>query len=83
MTGDALLVFRSPEDAEAFRAQSGKHPAAEGWRTLDMDRDLLAGILDLHNLDAVAMPEEWTGDGRVDLFTAAAFLKLLDASPPA
>ena len=81
--GDALIVFRSPEDAVAFRASSRVHHAADGWRPLDLDRDLLAGVLDLHGLDHVVMPHEWTGSGRSDLFTAANFLELLDASPPA
>lgn len=81
--GDALLVFRSPEDALAFRDGSEKHPAAEGWRPLGLDRDLLAGVLDMHGLGAVVMPHEWTGAGGSDLFTAANFLELLDTSPPA
>lgn len=81
--GDALLVFRSEADALAFRASSEKHPAAEGWRPLNLDRDLLVGFLDLHELGAVVMPEEWTGSGGSDLFTAANFLELLDTSPPA
>ena len=81
--GDALLVFRSEADALAFRASSGRHPASEGWRPLDLDRDLLAGVLDMHGLGHVVMPHEWTGSGRSDLFTAANFLELLDASPPA
>ena len=80
--GDALLMFRSSEDALAFRAASKNHPAAEGWLPLPMDRDLLAAVLDLHSLGAVVMPEEWTGDDVSDLFTAANFLELLDVSPP-
>ena len=81
--GDALIVFRSEEDALAFRASSGRHPASEGWRPLDLDREPLAGVLDLHGLGHVVMPHEWTGAGGSDLFAAANFLELLDTSPPA
>ena len=81
--GDALLVFRSEADALAFRDGSEKYPASEGWRPLDLDPDLLAAVLDMHGLGHVVMPHEWTGAGRSDLFAAANFLELLDASPPA
>jgi hypothetical protein len=78
--GDALVVFRSRADAEAYRADTGNHPASEGWRILDLDRDLIARLLEVHGLGAVVMPEEWTGTGGTDLFTAAGFLELLDTA---
>jgi len=78
--GDALLVFRSRADAEAYRAGTGNHPASEGWRLLDLDRDLIARLLQMHGLGAVVMPEEWTGTGGTDLFSAANFLELLDTA---
>ena len=77
-------LYRLEADALAFRASSGKHPASEGWRPLELDRELLAGVLDLHGLAHVVMPHEWTGAGGSDLFTAANFTRLLDdAEAPA
>lgn len=78
--GDALVVFRSRADAEAYRAGTGNHPASEGWQLLDLDRDLIARLLQMHGLGAVVMPEEWTGTGGTDLFTAEGFLELLDTA---
>jgi hypothetical protein len=43
---------------------------------------LLAGVLDLHDLGAVVVPEYWTGTNGSGLLTAANFLELLDTSPP-
>lgn len=78
--GEDLIVFRSRTDAEAYRAGTGNHPESEGWRLLDLDRDLIAELLEMHGLSAVVMPEEWTGTGGTDLFTAAGFLELLDTA---
>lgn len=78
--GDALVVFRSPEDIESYRDATGQHPASEGWKPLDLDRDLVAELLAMHGLTAVVMPEEWTPGGGTDLFTAAGFLELLDTA---
>ena len=76
-------MFRSEADAVAFRDGSVKYPAADGWRPLDLDRELLASVLDMHELGYVVMPQEWTGSRGSDLFTAAGFFELLDSSPPA
>ncbi len=80
----ALLVFRGPEDARAYRDASGKHARGLGFELVGMTREAVASVLDKHGLSRVAMPEPWTGDARVDLFTAENFLEILryrDRSP--
>ncbi len=81
-TGEALLVFRSEEDAEAFRRDTGRCPASEGFKAVNLGDEEIADVLAIHDLDVVAMPEPWTGDASsyVDLFTRDSFLELLELS---
>ncbi len=81
--GQALLVFRSEADAEAFRRTTGRCPASEGFWAVNVDHEQIAHILAAHDLSVVAMPEPWTGRGRVDLFTAENFVRFLEGSLPA
>ena len=76
--GEALLVFRGPEDARAYQEASGKHVRESGFELVGMSREAVAAVLDNHGLSRVAMPEPWTGTARVDLFTAENFLRLLE-----
>jgi hypothetical protein len=80
--GEALLVFRSEADAEAFRRSTGRCPASEGFGAVNVDHEQIAHILAWHGLSVVAMPEPWTGRGRVDLFSAENFLQFLEESVP-
>jgi len=76
--GRALIVFRSQEEAEKYRAATGKHPEEEGFRTASLDLEELGHVLEAHGCTHVAMPEEWTGGkGGVDFFKAADFIGLL------
>jgi hypothetical protein len=82
--GEALLVFRSEADAEAFRRSTGRCPASEGFGAVNLDHEQIADLLAAHNLSVVAMPEPWTGGAaRVDLFTGENFLQFLEESVPA
>ncbi len=82
-SGPALLVFRSEADAEAYRRDTGRFPASEGFGAVNVSDEEIADLLEMHGLSAVAMSEPWTGHGRVDLFSAENFLKLLEQSTPA
>jgi hypothetical protein len=75
---EALLVFRGPEDARGYQEAFGKHVRGLGFELVGMTREAVASLLDKHDLSYVAMPEPWTGDARVDLFTAENFLRLLE-----
>ncbi len=83
--GRALIVFRSQEEAEKYRAATGKHPEEEGFRTAALDLEELGHVLEAHDCTHVAMPEPWTGDdsGGVDFFKAADFIGMLEESVPA
>jgi len=82
--GRALIVFRSEEEAEKYRSDTGKHPASDGWGPAALDLEDLANVLEMPDCTHVAMPEEWIGGkGGVDFFEAAAFIGMLQESAPA
>ncbi len=83
--GEALIVFRSEEDAEKFRRDTGRCPASEGFKAVNLGHEEVADVLAMHGLSVVAMPEMWTGDASsyVDVFTRDNFLELLEVSEPA
>jgi hypothetical protein len=65
--GRALIVFRSEEEAEKYRSDTGKHPASDGWGPAALDLEDLANVLEMHDCTHVAMLEEWIGGkGGVD-----------------
>ena len=76
--GRALLVFRNEEEAEKYRAHTGKHPEPEGWGPVALDLEDLQNVLKMHECTHVAMPEEWTGEGGVDFFKASDFIGMLE-----
>lgn len=80
--GRAMIVFRSEEEAGKYRAATGNHPEAEGWRPVPLDLPALSDILELHGCSHVAMPEPWTGTGGVDFFAVADFIGMLEGAPP-
>lgn len=77
---EALIVFRGPEDAWAFQESNDRYSAAEGFSVVGMEPPAISALLDKQGIGNVALPEEWTGSGGVDTFTAANFLKLLDTA---
>lgn len=79
-TDRALLVFRGPEDAAGFRRTSGDYGPREGFVLVGIGREGLRQLPDAHELQNVAMPEAWTGAGRVDLFDAGDFLEILEGA---
>ena len=83
--GKALIVFRSEEEAEKFRLDTGLCPASEGFKPVNLSGEEISGVLDMHGLSVVAMPEPWTGEesSGVDLFSREGFLELLEECAPA
>jgi hypothetical protein len=79
----ALIVFRSEEEAEKYRAATGKYPEEEGFKAVSIDHEHRANIIDKHGCSHVALPEPWTGEGSVDRFEAEAFVGMLEESVPA
>jgi hypothetical protein len=72
--GEALIVFRDLREARDFQ-----------WRTATQDCELvgkslqaLRALLDKYDLGWVAAPAPRTGEHLVDLFTARAFIEMLD-----
>ncbi len=76
--GKALVVFRGPEDAFRFQAHAGRYTLEEGHVVIGMDHRALDALLAREGIGYVAMPERWTGEGRVDLFTRGNFFALLE-----
>ena len=80
--GEALVVFRGPEEARAYQEATGKHAAREGFKiVVGMGAGALADVLDALGSPLVAMPESpWTGEGGVDFFSAGEFVAMLEDS---
>lgn len=76
-------MFRSEEEAEKYRQDTGKHREEEGFKPVSVDLEDLANIAEMHSCTHVAMPEPWTGKGGVDFFAAADFIEMLRKSVPA
>ena len=81
--GHTMVVFRSEEEAEKFRAATGLYSEAEGFRALKVDHKQLAAFLEAHRCTHVALPEAWVEGGGVDRFEAGAFIGMLEESAPA
>jgi hypothetical protein len=77
---NALVVFRSEDEAEKFRSMSGLHPASEGFEAVRVDERDIGRICVKAGLSSVAMPEPWTGAAGVDFFDAAEFIGMLRES---
>jgi hypothetical protein len=80
--GHTMIVFRSEEEAERFRQDTGKYPDSEGFKAVCVDHEQLAIFLRVHGCTHVGMPEPW-GEGGVDRFEAEAFIGMLEESVPA
>jgi hypothetical protein len=81
--GHAMIVFRSEEEAERFRAATGSYPDSEGFKPVALSHEHLEDVIGMLGCSHVAMPEPWTGEGTVDSFEAAAFIGMLEESAPA
>jgi hypothetical protein len=78
--GEALIVFRGPEDARGYQRTTGKHTDEEGFKPVNLDHEQVADVLAMHGLSVVAMPEPWTGEASsgVDVFAGEDFIRLLE-----
>jgi hypothetical protein len=78
--GEALIVFRGPEDAQGYQRTTGKHTAEEGFKPVSLSGEEISGVLDIHGLSVVAMPEPWTGEASsgVDVFARDNFFRFLE-----
>src|SRR5215212_2730294 len=81
--GRAMIVFRSEEEAERFRAATGQYPESEGFKPVALSHKHLEDVIRMLGCSHVAMPEPWAGEGGVDRFEAEAFIGLLEQSAPA
>ncbi|MDP9474806.1 MAG: hypothetical protein M3R38_03800 [Actinomycetota bacterium] len=80
---EALIVFRGPEDAQAFRDKTGKAAAAEGYELIGINPEALASLVAKLGVRLVVMPESpYTGgeEGGVDTFDAGDFVAMLAES---
>ena len=78
--GRALIVFRGPEDAFRFQHHTGRYTPEEGYVVIGMDHQALDALLEREGIGYVAMPEPWTGKGRVGLFERGDFFAMLEES---
>jgi hypothetical protein len=79
----ALIVFRSEEEAELFRADTGKYPASEGFKPVALHHKHLKDVIGVCGCSHVAMPEPWGSEGGVGFYEAGAFVELLEVSASA
>lgn len=78
--GQAMLVFRDPDEARKYQEHTGKSLPSEGFKRMQLGEEEIDALLDTNGIGYVAMPEPWTGGGGVDLFTAENFLEFLRTS---
>jgi hypothetical protein len=80
---NALLVFRSEEEVEKFRDETGMYPASEGFEAVAVDEAEIARTCIRHNLSRICIPEApWTGTTSVDFIDAEDFIRMLRESHP-
>ena len=80
---NALLVFRSEEEVEKFRDETGMYPASEGFEAVAVDEAEIARTCIRHNLSRICIPEApWTGTTSVDFIDAEDFVRMLRESHP-
>jgi len=78
---NALIVFRSEEEVEKFRDQTGMYPASEGYEAVGVDEDEIARTCMRHNLSRICIPEApWTGTTGVEFIDAEDFIRMLRES---
>ena len=78
---NALLVFRSEEEVEKFRDETGMYPASEGYEAVAVDEAEIARTCIRHNLSRICIPEApWTGTTGVEFIDADDFIRMLRES---
>ncbi len=79
---EALMVFRSSEDAEAFVEYTGQYALAEGFKLVAVGHETIAALLEKRGIRWVAMPEPRPSgdDAGVDVFAAEDFISMLEQS---
>ena len=78
---NALLVFRSEEEVEKFRDETGMYPASEGFEAVAVDEAEIARTCIRHNLSRICIPEApWTGTTGVVFIDADDFIRMLRES---
>ena len=75
----ALLVFANENEAESFRAETGRFPASEGFEFVAVDVDGLRNVIGLWGYRAIALCGLEPGGG-ADFFGAEAFCEMLEDS---
>jgi len=71
---EVLLVFRAPREARRFQERT----ATEHLKLVGMSFETLQGLLEKYDLGWVAVVNPRTGERMVDLFTAEAFIDMLE-----
>ena len=74
---NALIVFRSEEEAEKFRGDTDMYPAAEGFETVAVDEVEIGHTCVRHGFDRVCLHGPWTGTSGVVFYDASAFVGML------
>jgi len=78
---NALLVFRSEEEVEKFRDETGMYPASEGYEAVAVDEAEIGRTCIRHNLSRICIPEApWTGTTGVEFIDAEDFIRMLRES---
>ncbi len=72
-----LVVFTNEDEAEAFRAASGKYPASEGFEVVAVDHEGLRNLIRLWGYRSFAVCGLEPGGG-ADFFDAEVFCGLLE-----
>ena len=72
--GEALIVFRDPREARDFRERT----ATESYKLAEVTLEGLRTLLDKRDLGWVVVPKPRTGRHVADVFTARAFVEMLD-----
>jgi hypothetical protein len=77
---EALIVFRTKEQAAAFQESTGKCTKEEGFARVGIGSEGIAKILEMQGIPYVAMPREGDGDKNgVDFFTGENFVWLVES----
>jgi hypothetical protein len=77
---NALIVFRSKDEAEMFRDFSGLYPASEGFEAIPVDEAEIGRTCDRHDLRRICVPEPWTETSGASFYDAAEFSGMLRES---
>ena len=77
---NALIVFRSKDEAEKFRDYSGLYPASDGFEAIPVDEAEIGRTCVRHDLRRICVPEPWTETSGASFYDAAEFSGMLRES---